>query len=64
MAHQIKTKRSALFSECRDHRVLAHGQSVEQLIDLIALRQTELAHASDAEAGDVAAFEHDAPFGR
>ena len=40
--------------------VLAHRQASEQLVDLVALGQPELAHFGDVDAGDVAALEDDA----
>ena len=63
-AQQVEPERPALLGERGDGDVLAHGQPREQLVDLVALGQAELAHFGDAEAGDVAALEHDAPFGR
>ena len=45
-------------------RFSPHRQLREQLVDLIALGQAELADVGDALAGDVAALEHDRARGR
>ena len=42
-------------------RFSLHRQTSEQLIDLIALGQPELAHIGDAHAGDIVAVEQDLP---
>ena len=58
-AEQVEPELAAQLGERGDGEVLAHRQPVEQLVDLIALGQAELAHVGDAHAGDVAALEHD-----
>ena len=55
---------SAQLRQRGDDDVLAHGEPAEQLVDLVALGQAELAHVGDVHAGDVAPLEHDAAGGR
>ena len=52
-AQQIEAELAAPFGERGDGQVLAHRQPGEQLVDLIALGQAELAHVGDVHAGDV-----------
>ena len=54
---QIEPELAAQLRQRRDGHVLAHRQAVEQLVDLIALGQAELADLGDVDAGDVAALE-------
>src|SRR6185312_15655940 len=63
-AEQIKPERAALLRQRRDRDVLADGEPREKLVDLIALREAELADVGHVIAGDVAAFEQDAARGR
>ena len=63
-AEQIEPELAAQLGEHGDGEVLAHGQPGEQLVDLIALGQAELADLGDADAGDVLALEHDRAGGR
>ena len=63
-AEQVEAEFAAQLGERRDRQVLAHGEAREQLVDLIALGQAELADVGDAHAGDVAALEHDLARGR
>ena len=48
-AEQVEAEFAAQLGERRDRQVLAHGQPGEQLVDLIALGQAELAHVGDAQ---------------
>ncbi len=54
----------AQFRERRDGQVFAHGKTVEQLIDLVAFGEAELADVGHRHAGDVATLEQDLPGGR
>src|SRR6185436_14019544 len=56
---QIEPERAAQFRERRDGQVLAHSQAVEQLIDLVALGETELADIGHRHAGNIATLEQD-----
>jgi len=48
------------FGACGDDDILAHGQALKELIDLVGFCQSELAHRGDVPTGDVATVEHDA----
>jgi hypothetical protein len=50
---QIEPELAAQLRQRRDGQVLAHGQAVEQLVDLVALGQPELADVGHGLAGDV-----------
>ena len=63
-AEQVEPELAAQFGERGDDEVLAHGQAAEQLVDLVALGQAELADVGDVHAGDVAALEDDLAGGR
>src|SRR5262249_29948165 len=56
---QIEPELAAPLRQRRDGQVLAHGQAVEQLVDLVALGEAELADIGHRHAGDVAALEQD-----
>ena len=64
LAEQVEPEFAAQFGQRGDRQVLAHRQPGEQLVDLIALGQAELADVGDVHAGDVAALEHDLAGGR
>src|SRR6185369_12769419 len=55
---QVEPKLSAQFRQCRNRQVLAHRQSIEELVDLVALGQPELAGVGYGLSGDVLAFKH------
>ena len=59
LREQVEAELAAQLGQRGDREVLAHGQAREQLVDLVALGQAELADVGDAHAGDVAALEHD-----
>ena len=59
IAEQVELELAAQLRQRRDGQVLADGQTVEQLVDLVALGQAELADVGDGHAGDVAALEQD-----
>ena len=61
---QVEAELAAQLGQRGDGQVLAHGQPGEELVDLIALGQAELADVGDVEAGDVAALEDDLAGGR
>src|SRR5690606_3944723 len=50
---------AARLAERRDHEVAPDRQPVEELVDLVAFGQAELADVADTHAGDVAALEDD-----
>ncbi len=60
-AQQVEAEFAAQCGERGDGHVLAHRQAVEQLVDLVALGEAELAHVGHALAGDVLAAKADAP---
>ena len=56
---QVEFELAADLAERRDPQVLPDRQAIEELIDLIALGEPELADVGDAHPGDIAPFEHD-----
>ena len=63
-AQQVEPELAAQLGQRGDRQVLAHRQASEELVDLVALGQAELADVGDVHAGDVAALEHDRAGGR
>ena len=61
---QVEPEFSAQLGESRDRQVLPHRQASEELVDLIALGEAELADFRDLQARDVAPLEHDLARGR
>src|SRR3546814_13633622 len=53
----VGTETPAAASQDGNHGVLAHGQRLEQLVDLIAFAHAKLAHGGYADAGDFLATE-------
>ena len=60
----VEPELAAQRGERRDGQVLAHREAGEQLVDLVALGEPELADVGHVHAGDVAALEHDRAGGR
>lgn len=59
LAEQIEPELPAQFGQRGDRQVLANGEASEELVDLIALGEPELANLGDLQSRDVAALEHD-----
>src|SRR5262249_13218887 len=58
---KVERKSAPPLSQRRNHDVVAYRQSVEELIDLITLGQSELTYPRHLHTRDVAAMKEDAP---
>jgi hypothetical protein len=60
-AKQVETELAAQKRQRGNDEILAHSQSGEQLVDLVALGQAKLAYVGAIHPGNVAAIENDRP---